>query len=682
MKKKIQLSKEFKSQATKAIISLMFFVLAYTFILALVVGLTVLCVTLSLQMIMARPMIIVILFGTGLASLGVLVLIFLLKFIFKTHKVDRSHLTEITKSQEPDLFKMIEDLVLEIGTSFPKKVYISADVNASVFYNSNFWSMFLPVKKNLEIGMGLVNVSTKEELRAILSHEFGHFSQRSMKIGTFVYNINKVIHNMLYDNESYYKFINGLVEMSGYFYIFVLIAGKINEGIQWILKKLYEVVNKSYMGLSKEMEFHADEIAASVAGYVPLQKSLLRMSIAENSFNNVLSFYFGKISENIKSENLFMEQRVVLALVAEENNLKITNDLPDISLDEQSKFDKSKLVIKDQWSSHPALKDRINRLTATGYSHENNSDAFANDVFSDAVKLQKQLTNKIFEEVRYNGKVRTISLATFVQEFTQTAHENSFSKIYNGYYDDKNLIYFDLKEQQTSDRAASFDELFSNQKVELVYTAISLQNDMEILMNISNNRIKIKTFDYDGVRMRKKDAKNLVEQLNLELQSVNKQIEKNDIQIFNFFENLENQKGTRGYLGKLYAESFEYDKELGANLEIYLNLKNDLHFVSIETPSEQIMANFEKIKPREQILKKEMEKLLKDELLTVDMNPEMRENLEKYVSKLWEYFGVTIYLDDNLNVLSSALGNYGFLITKKLFLLKKRILVYQEELMK
>ena len=191
--KEIKLSAEFKSQATKAIVAICIFVFTYLTILLLAVGFTILCIMGGIYIIAAKPMILTIALGIGLASLGVLVLIFLLKFIFKSHTVDRSHLIEINEQQEPKLFSMIQEIVKEVGTSFPKKVYLSADVNASVFYDSSFWSMFLPVKKNLQIGLGLVNTITKEELKAILSHEFGHFSQRTMKVGSFVYNLNQII---------------------------------------------------------------------------------------------------------------------------------------------------------------------------------------------------------------------------------------------------------------------------------------------------------------------------------------------------------------------------------------------------------------------------------------------------------------------------------------------------------
>ena len=114
--------------------------------LSLAVGLTLLCIYGAGMLIEAFPKFITLALGIGLISLGVLVLFFLLKFIFKSHKVDRSHLTEIKITDEPQLFKLIDEIVIKVGTSFPKKVYLSNDVNAAVFYNSSFWSMFFPIK--------------------------------------------------------------------------------------------------------------------------------------------------------------------------------------------------------------------------------------------------------------------------------------------------------------------------------------------------------------------------------------------------------------------------------------------------------------------------------------------------------------------------------------------------------
>ena len=283
----MELSPQFKQQATKAVAAIILFLITYLLILGLAVGLTITSVYLGIALMTNVISIFTIGIGLGLCSLGILILIFLVKFLFKTNTVDRSHLIEITKSEEPALFNMIEEVARDVGTSAPKKVYLSADVNASVFYNSSFWSMFFPIRKNLQIGLGLINVTSDEELKAILAHEFGHFSQKTMKVGSYVYNVNHVIHNMLHDNDGYDHIIQSWAEISGFFAIFASLAIYIIRAIQWILIKVYTVVNKSYMALSREMEFQADEIAAHVTGYIPLKESLLRLDIAQYSFNKL-----------------------------------------------------------------------------------------------------------------------------------------------------------------------------------------------------------------------------------------------------------------------------------------------------------------------------------------------------------------------------------------------------------
>jgi len=681
-KGEIQLSDEFKTQAAKAIFAISFFVLTYLIILILAIVLTGLCIAGGILLIVMQPMLATIALGIGLASTGFLILIFLLKFIFRSHKVDRSHLIEIDELQEPELFKMIKEIVHDVGTSFPNKVYISSEVNASVFYDSSFWSMFLPVKKNLLIGLGLVNTVTKDELKAILSHEFGHFSQKTMKVGSYVFNVNQIIFNMLFDNESYKSLIQRWAQVSGYFSIFVIIAVKINEGIQWILRKLYNVVNKNYLGLSREMEFHADEIAASVTGYESLKKSLLRMALADNSFNNVLSLYDSKISENIKSENLYTDQTAVLHFLAESNSIVLTNDLPDISLEEQSKFDKSKLVIKDQWASHPTINERIIRLEKTGFSTKCNSDSLANNVFTDILKLQKQLTDKIFEAVSYQGETKVITSDNFLEKYKQQALSDTFSKIYNGYFDRKNPVIFDLKLSKSNIDKITFKELFSDEKVDMVYSAIAIQNDIQTLQNVSNNTLPIKTFDYDGVRYERKNADGLIEKLNLELDGIIESIKSNDNEIYEYFKREENKQNKQKKLEQLYSDFFEFDKTFDSKYSIYTKLINELQFTSVKTSFEQIRDNFQRISTTEELLKKEIIQLLSDSSVQAEIKLETKEKLELYTSKTWEYFGGVSYFDDNLNILYTAMHNFAHLLSRKYFLLKREILTYQEELIK
>ncbi|MBR9774848.1 MAG: M48 family metalloprotease [Cytophagales bacterium] len=673
----IKVSQEYKSQTAKAIASIALFLLTYILMLALAIILTILCVYGGILLIAFWPNFVTIVLGIGLASLGILVLFFLVKFVFQTHKADRSNLTEITQREEPELFVLIEEIVQEIGTSFPKKVYLSVDVNASVFYDSNFWSMFLPIKKNLLIGLGLVNTISKSELKAILSHEFGHFSQKSMKVGSYVYHVNQIIFNLLNDNEKYDRIIQKWANVSSYFWIFVFISVKIIEGIKWVLRLMFGVVNKSYLGLSREMEFHADEVAATVTGYEPLKYSLLRMSLADHSYNSILSFYENKINENIKSENIFIEQIFAMNYLAKENNIEIQNNLPQVSEHELSKFNKSKLVINDQWASHPSVEDRIDMLEKTGLLAKNIDNELANSLFCDIEGTQRELTEKLFQGVIYQGAVIKISFESFKLEFKKEFLETTFSKVYNGYYDNKNPLIFDLQEVRDEVDTIKLADLFSEENLDMVYSAIALQNDIETVSQISDKTIKLKTFDYDGLKYKQKDSKALLKQLEIELGRLNEQIKFNDLKIFQFFNSYEKERKPNTNLQGLYKQFFDYDKEFDSKFQLYVKLSNGLDFINLTTPVDQIRWNFSDIEDTEKKLKKEILKLMGDSNFQPEINKAIRDNFELYLSKDWKYFGGDTYKENNLEILFAAMNDYAHLLNRGYFLLKKNLLDYQ-----
>lgn len=289
--KQIPMSSDFKNNLIKAIFSIAFFILVYLILLLTGGLITAISIFFGVSIIAIRPSFITLMLGLGLIGMGVLIFVFLIKFIFKRNIVDRSHLIEIKADDEPRLFSLLQAIVDETQTHFPKKVYLSSAVNASVFYDSSFWSMFFPVKKNLEIGLGLVNGVSEAELKAILAHEFGHFSQQSMKVGSYVYHVNQVIYNLLFENESFNHWLERWGGLSAYFAIFVWLAVQIIKAIQWILRKVYEIVNLNYMSLSRAMEFHADEVAARVSGSGPMITGLSRLEFVDTVFSDVLNHY-------------------------------------------------------------------------------------------------------------------------------------------------------------------------------------------------------------------------------------------------------------------------------------------------------------------------------------------------------------------------------------------------------
>ena len=126
--------------------------------------------------------------GGFFAALPALFLaVFMWKALFFVRAGSTDPGMEISETDEPGLFKFLYEIADEIGAPRPHRVFLSHDVNACVFYDLSILNFVLPSKKNLCIGLGLVNSLGRSEMKAVLAHEFGHFAQRTMAVGSYVY---------------------------------------------------------------------------------------------------------------------------------------------------------------------------------------------------------------------------------------------------------------------------------------------------------------------------------------------------------------------------------------------------------------------------------------------------------------------------------------------------------------
>lgn len=139
----------------------------------------------------------------GIVILGLLALtsvlfgVYLVSALFQYSRNESPERVEVTRAECPRLFALLDGLVHRMGCSFPKHVYLTTDTNACVFYNTGFWNIFLPVRKNLEVGLGLFVGTSVGEVEGVVAHEFGHFAQSSMKVGSFVSVAVTVIRNIV-----------------------------------------------------------------------------------------------------------------------------------------------------------------------------------------------------------------------------------------------------------------------------------------------------------------------------------------------------------------------------------------------------------------------------------------------------------------------------------------------------
>lgn len=675
----VKVSKEFKKQAYRSILSIVLFALVYLLLFVLSIAVFVGCCYGGIMLIALKPSFFTIMIGVGLAIVGVFILYFMIKFIFKNNKTDYSNFIEIDIDSEPNLKLLLEELVNEIDTEFPKKIFISHEVNASVFYDSNFWSMFFPIKKNLHIGLGLVNSLTVEELKGILAHEFGHFSQKSMKLGSYVYNVNHVIYNMLYDNDEYDKAIHDFGSKSGYFAILMWMPMLFNKGVQFVLKLVYKIVNVNYMGLSREMEFHADAIAAHVVGSKPMISSMLRMDIASQSFDTTLNFYSEKIKDAVKTDNIFPQHIIAMNFLAEKNNIPLQDNLPQISIALSERFNKSKLNIDNQWASHPSNDERIASFLKLDIETPENNSVLANALFTNISKTQALVSENLFAKVDYPEHPKIEDKDVFAIAIKQKFEENKFPSVFNTYYDNYNTQPFEIETIDTSNLPV-FETLFHDDKIELIAEYNALTNDSNTLKSISENNFDLKSFDYDGIKYKAEQALEVHEKLALEIEKKSLQIKTNDEAIFSYCYQMAVLKQNQQTLIDFYHDSFDMEKVYEDKMKHYFDLADNFTFAYQTLKYDVIKNKLKTFENYEITFKNALSELLSDESFQEIITPEIRKECLDYIDSNANYFYNDTYNSDAIQSKDIAMNHYFFLLQEGYYLKKKKLLNFKASL--
>ncbi|MGV3541308.1 MAG: M48 family metalloprotease, partial [Rufibacter sp.] len=556
----------------------------------------------------------------------------------------------------------------------------SAEVNAAVFYDSSFWSMLLPVKKNLVIGLGLVNSVNITEFKAILAHEFGHFSQRSMKLGSYVYNVNKALYNMLYDNEGYGRMLEKWSNISGYFAFFAGLTVKILQGIQWVLQKAYVVVNKPYMSLSRQMEFHADSVAAFVTGSEPLITSLRRIEAADICYSQLFNQYNSWFSQNLKADNMYPQHQELMQRFAKDFNIPVAHGFLQVNAQTLASFSQSRLVIKDQWASHPSTDDREAHLLSlnipTVMLHE---PAWV--LFREVDTVQQQMTQKIYEKAEFKQTPETLTLAAFSQKMTEDIQERSFDKAYNGYYDNRWPMAFDVEEaigEAAVLPTANFEELFSAAHCALPEKISQLERDLQTVQQIIQGAYDIKTFDFDGRKYSVKEAAAVQQELERELKEAQEQLNQVDRQVFHFFYLKAQAVGKEEALVAAYQQFFQAISAAEEDTKQYQNIFETLNFIfSNDMSMEGAKTVIRELEGKEQPIIQQVSALMEDATYTRCLTPDQTASLVKLINQERAYLTEFGFDNDDIGVLTEGLNIYVNTAWEKCFQLKKDMLALQ-----
>jgi len=581
--------KNYNHQVKKVLFSFLLFIICYFIFLSIAAVILYYSIYFGLGIIINYPRIITFIVGAGIMIFGLMNFFFLIKFIFKKSIKEETCEIEIFQKDEKELFKIIEEICTKLETPLPHKVKLVPDVNAALMMKNNFFNLFIPPKKTLVIGLGLVNILNKSELKAILAHEFGHFSQKSTRLGSYLYVANNIIHTMVYQNDKWDQLLIQWANVGSIFSLFAIITSLAANGVRFIMDKLFILINKSNMKLSQQMEFHADYVSATLYGGNNAKNALRKIDLAEEAFQLSGEACYKLNKTNIICADTFKVQEYYIRVLAEKNNIPFKNDLPVISKEQiEANMAKSKLKYHTGWESHPTLEQRENEIDKYKINKPEDTD-LAWTIFNNADTYKKQLTTLLYELNLETNHADKATKEITSDELKKLDQEFSFDEKFENIFNHRNINKIEYEEIDAQKQTANFEELFNKENKIRIDNIIYNELDYHTLSAINRGDIIVSEFEYDKQIYPKKKVWSVMQSIQKKLEEDTKWLKDLDTKIFKYFLKKNKTKGKSELVKSLIVKRnliFETKTILG-------NLNNNLIEIFQKMQSKIAFEEFE-----------------------------------------------------------------------------------------
>lgn len=371
-------------------------------------------------------------FGFLAAACAAVLAAFMIKGLFFIRRGKPEGLVELKPAEQPRLFKFLHQLADEAGAPRPHKVYASARVNAAVFYDLSLLNFLLPSRKNLEIGLSLVNALTLGEVRAVLAHEFGHFAQRSMAVGRWVYIAHQITAQLVARRDKLDDFVDGLSRMD----LRIAWIGWVLQTIVWAIRSLIDLAFRGVylmqQALSREMELQADLVAVSLTGSDALIHALSKLGAADDSFDRVVSFAEGEQARGRPVADLFELHAQQMKRMAQVLDDPLYGRVPLVPLADPAAHRVFKADLTQpprMWQSHPRNHEREANAKKT-YVVAPLDDRPAWVLFDDASALRARVTRELLPA----GEHAPVPAADTLARLDERFHRTNLHRRYQGAY--------------------------------------------------------------------------------------------------------------------------------------------------------------------------------------------------------------------------------------------------------
>jgi hypothetical protein len=280
-------------------------------------------------------------------------------------------------------------------------VFVSPDVNAGVFYDLSLLNLVFPSRKNLDIGLGLVNVLSLGELRAVLAHEFGHFAQRAMAVGRWVYMAQQIAGALVARRDKLDDFLSGLSHSDPRIAWLGWGLGLVVWSIRSLVDSAFRLVLLMQRALSREMEFNADLVAVALTGSDALIHALHKLQAADDAWARAAGFARGEAAQGRCARDVFALQTQVMQHMGALLNEPLHGRVPPVPAEQPQahRLFKAELAQPPRmWLTHPLNHEREANAKQR-YVPAPIDEREAWSLFEQPQALREQLTQQLLADV-------------------------------------------------------------------------------------------------------------------------------------------------------------------------------------------------------------------------------------------------------------------------------------------
>jgi Zn-dependent protease with chaperone function len=472
----------------------------------------------------------IVLIPTGIMS-GLLGL-FLVKGLFKRGGRYSGIRIEVTETEQPDLFAFIRQVCRDTRAPFPHKVYLLPEVTAAVAFDESVLNLVFPSKKNLIIGLALVNRLNLAEFKAVLAHEFGHFSQNSMRLGSYVYTANRVIGDVVYGRDWLDDLVSAATRIDLRISVFVWVF----QGGLWVVRKglhvLFRATNFANTALSRQMEYNADLVAVSVTGSDPLVFALARLEFADQALGQAWGDLMAAADHGRYTRDIYHHHTKAADFLKAKRGDDTLGEVPELPADPTQTvavFKPEDTTVPAMWATHPPNPDRERNAKAR-YVRGPADDRPAWVLFRDGPAVREAMAWACYKHNRKEKLPAALEDPGAVQAFIDAEHaETTYPAKYHGLYENRYVRPGELAELVERATWQEFDDPDRLAEAHAALAGDDLKDRMAGLKKRQDEQTKLtgiargfvalagKDFEHRGNRYGPADAKRLLTQVEEEV---------------------------------------------------------------------------------------------------------------------------------------------------------------------